>query len=298
MKSASADDLLPDELAALMHFYAESGVSWLSEDEAVDRFAEFAAGPVREAPRTESQPRSAGDGVSAPAERRSRAAVAAPPPAAPAVAVPDAEAVEAARALAAGASSIEALTAAVEGFAGCNLRFSAKHTVFAAGNASARLLVVGGSPSAEDDREGKPFSGVAGRMIERMMAGIRVAAADFMMVNMIPWRTPGDRAPTVREVEICAPFARRAIALMRPDAVLVLGNLPVRILSDSPRAGIHSVRGRWFEVEAGNDRFRAFATFHPEELVTTPASKRLAWQDLLRFRAELGTAADGSSASL
>lgn len=288
MKSASADELLPDELAALMHFYAESGVSWLSEDEPVDRFAEFKSAPARETPRAESQPRSGGDGASESSERRTRPAT---PPAAiqaPAVAVPDAEAVEAARTLAANAPDIGALTAAVEEFGGCNLRFSARHTVFAAGSPSARLVVVGGSPSAEDDREGKPFSGSAGRMIERMMAGIRLAADDLMMVNMIPWRTPGDRAPTVREVEICAPFALRVIELLQPDAVLVLGNLPARILSNSPRAGIHAVRGRWFEVEAGSARLRAFATFHPEELITTPASKRLVWQDLLRFRAELG----------
>jgi len=152
---------------------------------------------------------------------------------------------------------------------------------------------VGGSPSAEDDREGKPFSGSAGRMIEKMMAGIGLAVDDLMMVNMIPWRTPGDRAPTVREVEICAPFARRVIELLQPDAVLVLGNLPARILSNSPRAGIHAVRGRWFDVEAGSARLRAFATFHPDELVTTPVSKRLVWQDLLRFKAELSGQASG-----
>jgi DNA polymerase len=289
MKSASADELLPDELAALMHFYAESGVSWLLEDEPVDRFAEFAATPVRETLPSEPQPRSGGDGAPGSAERGRRVAAAPAPMQAPVVAVPDAEAVETARTLAASAPTIEALTAALEGFAGCNLRFSARHTVFATGNPSARLVVVGGSPSAEDDREGKPFSGSAGRMIDRMMAGIRLGAEDVMMVNMIPWRTPGDRAPTVREVEICAPFARRVIELMRPDAVLVLGNLPVRILSDSPRAGIHAVRGRWFEVGAGDTRFPAFATFHPEELITTPASKRFVWQDLLRFRAELAS---------
>lgn len=293
MNSASADQLLPDELAALMHFYAESGVSWLSEDEPVDRFAEFAAGAVREAPRAESKPRSGGDGASGSTERRSRPA--APPAAmpAPAVVVPDAEAVEAARTLAASAPDIEKLAATVEEFAACNLKFSARHTVFSSGHPTARIVIVGGSPSAEDDREGKPFSGTAGRMIERMMAGIRLSAEDLMLVNMIPWRTPGDRAPTVREVEICAPFALRAIELLRPDAVLVLGNLPARILSNSPRAGIHAVRGKWFEVEAFSARARAFATFHPEELMTTPASKRLVWQDLLRFRAELDNPTSG-----
>ena len=124
-------------------------------------------------------------------------------------------------------------------------------------------------------------------MLERMLGGIGVADDDVMLVNMIPWRTPGDRAPTVREVEICAPFARRMIELVRPEAVLVLGNLPARILSESPRAGIHAVRGKWFEIAASGAPVRAFATFHPEELMTSPSSKRLAWQDLLQFKSDL-----------
>ena len=76
--------------------------------------------------------------------------------------------------------------------------------------------------------------------------------------------------------------------LVRPEAVLVLGNLPVRILSDGPRAGIHAARGKWFSLTAGAAEIRAFATFHPQELLATPACKKLAWQDMLRFKAEFG----------
>ena len=208
----------------------------------------------------------------------------APPPS---VAVPDAEAVEAARSLAASTGNPEALIAAVAGFSACNLKFSARHTVFAAGNLEARIMVVGGMPVADDDREGQPFSGSAGRILGRMMSGIGIDTDSLLMANMIPWRTPGDRAPTVREVEICRPFAQRLMELVRPAAVLVLGNLPVRILSDQPRAGIHAARGKWFSVATGAAEIRAFATFHPQELLATPACKKLAWQDMLRFKADL-----------
>jgi uracil-DNA glycosylase len=276
MKPVSADELLPFELAALMHFYAESGVAWLSEDEALDRFAESLPSP----PAIRDEARSSGG--HAEAERRP-----APSSPAPAVAVPDAEAVEAARGLAAHAETAEALVAAVGSFEACNLRFSARHTIFADGNFAARIVVLGGVPSADDDREGKPFSGAVGRILERMMKGIGVGPDDLLMAHTIPWRPPGNRAPTVREVEICAPFARRLIEIVRPDAVLVLGNLAVRILSDEPRAGIHGLRGKWFDLPAGGLTARAFATFHPEELVATPISKRLVWQDLLRFRTEM-----------
>lgn len=297
MKPLSADHLLPDELAALMHFYAEAGVGWLSEDQPVDRFAEFAA-PAAENVEPPARRQTGGETGRETAGERSR------PPAAPAmlapppVAVPDSEAVEAARRLAAAAPTGDALIAAVESFAACNLKFSARHTVFAAGNLSARMVVVGGAPAAEDDREGRPFSGAAGRIFERMMTSAGFDPGELLMLNTIPWRTPGDRAPTVREVEICSPFARRLIELVRPEAVLVLGNLAVRILSAEPRAGIHGLRGKWFDLAAGEDRRRAFATFHPEEMVATPACKKLAWQDMLRFRSEFGPSGRASAPDL
>lgn len=283
MTTPSTDDLLPDELAALMHFYAEAGVAWLSEDAPIDRFVEMAAQTAgRLAP---AQPRTE-DATPAASARQSKPVpmMAAPP----SVAVPDAEAVEAAQKLAASADSPEALIAAVGGFSACNLKFSARHTVFAAGNVEARIVVIGGMPAADDDREGQPFAGPAGQILGRMMSGVGIDTAGLLIANIIPWRTPGDRAPTVREVEICRPFAQRLIELVRPEAVLVLGNLPVRMLSDQPRAGIHAARGKWFGLAAGTGEIRAFATFHPQELLATPACKKLAWQDMLRFKADLG----------
>jgi DNA polymerase len=285
MTRPSANDLLPDELAALMHFYAEAGVAWLSEDEPVDRFVEMAAQAAERA--APARQREQGAVPAAQTPRQSKPA--APPvmTALPIVAVPDAEAVEAAQNLAASVDSPEALIAAVGGFAACNLKFSARHTVFASGNLDARIIVVGGMPAADDDREGQPFSGSSGQILGRMMSGIGLETDALLIANMIPWRTPGDRAPTVREVDICRPFAQRLVELVRPDAVLVLGNLPVRILSDQPRAGIHAARGKWFALAAGAAEFRAFATFHPQEMLATPACKKLAWQDMLRFRAEM-----------
>jgi uracil-DNA glycosylase family 4 len=284
MDQIPADQLLPDELAALMHFYAEAGVGWLGEDEPIDRFAEFAA-----LNSTKNQARSVPAAVQPPqqnpAERQSRRPERAEArPAAPAaVSIPDAEAVEAAAKLAAGAMSLEALVEAVSGFGGCNLRNSARSTVFARGDLSARIAVIGGVPSADDDREGTPFAGPAGIMMSRMLAGIGLDSANVLSFNLIPWRTPGDRAPTVREVEICLPFGMRLLELMRPQAVLVLGNFPVRVLSKAAKGSIHSLRGKWFDI-AG---VPGLATFHPQEMIAAPTCKGLAWQDILRFRAEM-----------
>ncbi len=284
MVQIPADQLLPDELAALMHFYAEAGVGWLGEDEPIDRFAEFVAlSSARNQPRTapaalEQPQRTSTERASGRPER-----VEARPAAPPAVAIPDAEAVEAAVRLAAAASSAEALIDAVSGFGGCNLRNSARNTVFAAGDLAARIAIIGGVPSADDDREGTPFAGPAGVMLSRMLAGIGLDSAGVVSFNLIPWRTPGDRAPTVREVEICLPFGMRLLELMRPQAVLVLGNFPVRVLSKAAKGSIHSLRGKWFDIGG----VPGLATFHPQEMMTAPTCKGLAWQDILRFRAEM-----------
>jgi len=284
MDQISSDHLLPDELAALMHFYAEAGVSWLGEDEPIDRFAEFIAlssakAQARIAPAGLQQPQQ----VSGERGNRKPERAEARPAAPPAMAIPDAEAVEAAVRLAAAAQSPEALIEAVSGFGGCNLRNSARNTVFAGGDLAGRIAIIGGVPSADDDREGAPFSGPAGVMLSRMLAGIGLDPAGVLSFNLIPWRTPGDRAPTVREVEICLPFGLRLLELAQPQAVLVLGNFPVRVLSRAAKGSIHSLRGKWFDIEG----VRALATFHPQEMVTAPTCKGLAWQDILRFRAEM-----------
>ena len=287
MDQNSADHLLPDELAALMHFHADSGVGWLAEDEPIDRFAEFAA---LEDARKQSR------GASGATEQRQSPSGQRPErrpeklemrPAAPALAIPDAEAVEAATRLAAEMHSPDALIEAVAGFGGCNLRNSARNSVFAGGNVAARIAVIGGIPGGDDDREGVPFAGPAGAMLSRMLAGIGIDPADVLTCNLIPWRTPGDRAPTVREVEICLPFGLRLLELTRPRAVLVLGNFPVRVLSGVAKGSIHSLRGKWFDVSCGSVTTPALATFHPQEMATAPTCKRLAWQDVLKFRAEI-----------
>jgi uracil-DNA glycosylase len=288
MDQISADHLLADELSALMHFYAEAGVAWLSEDEPVDRFAEFLAmnnakSQARARPADEGRPQPAS--TERPARTAERAE--ARPSALPSVAVPDAEAVAAAVALAASAQTAEALIEAVAGFGGCNLRNSARQAVFAAGRLDADIAVIGGVSSADDDREGLPFAGASGQMLARMLAGIGFDSAGVLTFNLIPWRTPGDRAPTVREVEICMPFGRRLLELVRPKAVLVLGNLPVRVLSGAPKGGIHSLRGKWFDIDAGGHAVPALATFHPHEMAGAPTSKRQAWQDILKFSTEM-----------
>lgn len=282
----AARNLHPEQLRSLLHFYADAGVEWLLEEEAVDRIAEFEA--MRAArgaqPRQEAAPAVQAPARQAPA-RQEQARPATPAPM-PNVSIPDSQAVSEAEFAAASARSLDELRTAMEGFNGCNLKTSARCLVFAEGNAKPSVMVIGAMPNAEDDRDGQPFSGRQGAMLDRMLAGIGLARADLLLTNVVPWRPPGNRPPSQREADICRPFIERQIALAEPNHLLILGNFAARFLLRSNDT-IHQLRGEWRDIEVAGRTVPAFATLHPQDLVTAPISKRLAWQDLLAFRAGL-----------
>jgi len=218
-----------------------------------------------------------------PARQEATRTVAAPMPT---VAIPDSQAVAEAESAAAGAQSLDELRIAMEAFNGCNLKTSARCLVFAEGKAKSAVMVIGAMPNAEDDRDGQPFSGRQGAMLDRMLAGIGLARADLLITNVVPWRPPGNRPPSQREADICRPFIERQIVLAEPNHLLILGNFAARFLFRSNDT-IHQLRGEWREIALSGRSVPAFATLHPQDLMTAPVSKRLAWQDLLVFRAGL-----------
>ena len=285
----SASDLTPAELAALLHFHADAGVDWLLEEQPVDRFAEFEAmraarqGARAAQPRAEAaQPPAA---KAQPDRRQAAKPVAVPPPASPrnTPAIPDEQAVEQARFAAESARSLGELKIAIEAFNGCNLKNSARSTIFASGSADKRIMVVGPMPSADDDREGAPFAGRAGLLLDKMLAAIGLRRDDILLTNVIPWRPPGNRTPSAPEIEICRPFIERQISLTEPRALLLLGNFTARYFFDSGET-IHGLRGQWREISILGRTIPAIASLHPQELLTAPINKRLAWNDLLAFK--------------
>lgn len=292
----SAQDLSPAELAALLHFHADAGVDWLLEDTALDRFADFAATRQNRAPAREPEPRQSEAAPSAPsrnspqratqsAPARSSAAVQAPS-AQTNVAMPDEQAIAAARFAAETARSLSELKSALESFNGCNLKNSARNTIFAEGDPSSGIMVIGPMPDADDDREGHPFMGKTGTLLDRMLAAIGLNRANLLLTNVVPWRPPGNRPPSGPEMEICRPFIERQVALAEPKVLLLLGNFTARFFFGNTGT-IHSLRGQWRDVACGPGVVPGIATLHPQELLNAPASKSLAWQDLLAFQAHL-----------
>ncbi len=203
----------------------------------------------------------------------------------PAPAGPSAEA----EALAAAASDLATLRAAIAGFAGLALRETATNLVFADGNPDAPLMLIGEAPGAEEDREGKPFVGASGRLLDRMLLSVgldRHGTGDgsFYITNILNWRPPGNRNPTDSEIALSLPFIRRHVALIRPRLILLLGAVSVRSLTGA-REGITRLRGRWMTLEVeGMAPMPALATLHPAYLLRNPGAKKDAWSDLIALR--------------
>ena len=211
------------------------------------------------------------------------------PKAAPALDGGLAAAIEAARAAAAAADTLDALRDAVMAFDGCALKKTATNTVFADGVPQGGLMLIGEAPGADEDRLGKPFVGVSGQLLDRMLAAIgRSRQTDAYITNVLFWRPPGNRKPTESEIAICRPFVERHIALVRPRLlVLVGGTASAAMLPGS--LGITRLRGQWLSlgVNGLSEPVQAIAMYHPSFLLRSPERKREAWADLLSIKSRL-----------
>ncbi|MFZ1812875.1 MAG: uracil-DNA glycosylase [Rhizobiaceae bacterium] len=277
-------DHTAEEIRSILLFHAEAGVDVLLNDEPVDRFAESRqAAPInqRKAHEGDKAARRA-----APEPTPVRAAPRPEPTAFSNAAIPDNRAVEGAREMAAAASTLEALKQALEKFEGCNLRITAKHTVFADGNPEAKVMIIGEAPGAEEDRMGLPFVGRAGQLLDRMLASIGLDRTSVYITNMLAWRPPGNRTPTPHEIEVCRPFIDRHVALIKPQIIIYAGGVSAKALSGR-NEGILKMRGRWLEHAYDGGKADVMPMLHPAYLLRQPAQKSYAWQDLLKIQARL-----------
>ncbi len=190
--------------------------------------------------------------------------------------------------LAAGAHTLAELQAAMASFDGSTLRETATNLVFADGTPDAGLMLIGEAPGADEDRLGRPFVGVSGQLLDRMLASIGLAReTGFYITNILPFRPPGNRTPTDAEIGLFLPFVLRHIALAKPRRLVLLGGVSAKALLRA-KDGITRLRGRWREVMVEEEStLPALATLHPAYLLRNPAAKRDAWADLLLLRRTL-----------
>ena len=205
-----------------------------------------------------------------------------------AVAPSGAGAVAAAKAAAGAAGSLEELRAALAGFEHCEIKQGARSLVFGDGNPGARVLILGEAPGSEEDREGRPFVGAAGQLLDKMFAAIGLsrgaedAREAVYITNVMPWRPPQNRDPSAQEIAMMRPFVERHIALINPDVIVLMGNTPCMAILG--QRGILKLRGVWAEA-LGKP---VLPMAHPAYLLRNPIAKREAWADLLALKARLG----------
>ncbi|MEO0677775.1 MAG: uracil-DNA glycosylase [Pseudomonadota bacterium] len=199
--------------------------------------------------------------------------------AAPAASDPLAEA----EALAASADTLEALAALQEGYEHCELKRGARSFVFSDGVAGAPVMILGEAPGRDEDREGKPFVGRAGQLLDKMLSSIgKSRQSDIYITNVLPWRPPQNRDPKPDEVAMMMPFVRRHIALAKPEILIAMGNHSCMALLG--KKGITRLRGQWHEAEG----LPVLPMLHPAYLLRQPHAKRHAWEDLLALQERLG----------
>jgi DNA polymerase len=260
-------------LEALVAFYAEAGIDVALDEMPHDRFAEAEA---------ESRARAA-RASEATGDSATRMQTAAPEPPRSAPFPQGAETADdaalAARAEARAAATLEELRERLAAFEACGLKRTAKTLVFADGNPQARVMFVGEAPGRDEDLQGLPFVGRSGQLLDRMLAAIGLDRTQVYIANIVPWRPPGNRAPTPQEAAMCRPFVERQIELCGPDILVCLGGPSAQALL-GVTDGILRSRGKWYSYEAGRRSIRALATLHPAYLLRQPLQKRLAWRDL------------------
>jgi uracil-DNA glycosylase len=148
-------------------------------------------------------------------------------------------------------------------------------------------LVVGEAPGFNEDRDGEPFIGKAGQMLDRMVENVLgLSRAQIYITNVVKCRPPDNRNPEPDEVARCRPFLLAQLRAIQPDLVLILGSVAARAVLGT-RHGITRLRGSWTQVEWEGGRAAAMPTFHPAFLLRQPSEKRRAFEDLKAVRKAL-----------
>jgi DNA polymerase len=165
----------------------------------------------------------------------------------------------------------------------CKLHKGRNKIVFGDGNAKADLVFVGEGPGADEDAQGLPFVGRAGKLLTQMIEAMGLQRKDVYICNVVKCRPPENRAPEPDEVQTCSPYLLRQIDVLNPKVIVCLGAVAAKTLLETTR-GISQFRGEWQEWRGR----KLMATYHPAYLLRNPAAKADVWKDLQKVMAELG----------
>lgn len=260
----------------LLEWYIDAGVDEAIGDEPVNRFAMPASSPAANVVEAIHANAPAQDNVDTVSTKNSASTLHHSP----------AAAISASRVLAEKATTVAELEEAVRGFDGCAIKKTASKTVFADGNPNAKIMVIGEAPGAEEDKQGIPFCGQSGQLLDKVLASIGLSRAENVYIsNTVFWRPPGNRQPSAEEMAICQPFVEKHIALMKPQLLILAGGVAAKAVLKSD-VSVSRLRGKFYDYK--NDFMtaptKAVIVYHPSYLLRSPAQKRLAWHDMLMIK--------------
>ena len=165
----------------------------------------------------------------------------------------------------------------------CDLKKNATNLVFGDGNINSKIMIIGEGPGAQEDAEGKPFVGRAGKLLDKMLAAIQLNRTKVYISNVVNYRPPANRKPTEVEIERYLPYLKSHIEIINPKILMLLGSTALNTLIGN-QVVISKARGQWIQKEIGLAKPWIIASFHPAFLMRQPEQKKLAWIDLKMVR--------------
>jgi len=168
----------------------------------------------------------------------------------------------------------------------CSLKNYATKMVFSDGNPNSKIMIVGEGPGANEDKEGLPFVGRAGQLLDKMLKSIDLDRENVYITNVVNYRPPENRKPTDEEINRYLPFLEKHINIIKPKILLLLGSTALNAILGN-EVVISKARGKWYEKKIDKTVISTIASFHPAFLMRQPEQKKLAWIDLKMIRQKM-----------
>ena len=181
---------------------------------------------------------------------------------------------------------LEKLSSSLKNIKNCELKKSANNLVFADGNPDAKIMIIGEGPGSNEDKEGFPFVGRAGQLLDKMLLAINLSRKNVYITNVVNYRPPENRKPTDKEVAKYLPFLKSHIEIIKPKIILLLGSTAMNAILKNADV-ISKMRGKWIEIEINKFKIFSIVSFHPAYLLRQPDQKKFSWIDLKMIREKL-----------
>ena len=184
------------------------------------------------------------------------------------------------------AQKLQKLREKINEIKNCKLKNNASNLVFSDGNPNSQIMIIGEGPGANEDKEGFPFVGRAGQLLDKMLHAINLSRENVYITNVVNYRPPENRKPTESEVKRYLPYLKNHIDIIKPKIILLLGSTAMNAILPCNDV-ISKMRGKWHEVEINNSKFNIMVSFHPAYLLRQPDQKKFSWIDLKMIRDKL-----------